>query len=146
MVEEAGTPEVRLKTVEENLEWLLLDPYFRRRLITLLNYPNYTINISDHPVYYMLDEGQRHQYTTPISVVQAADLIASQIETFTTRIVTNIEKFGEQVARIIEGSRGGEGRSETSRPVFSVSCACVSCACACACVSCACACASGGAG
>jgi len=139
-VEEAETPEVRLRKAEENTEWLMLDPAFPDRIVVILNHPDpYTPPPTD-PWVKALPPSERKP---SLSIVEFADKTAKTFETITHNIVTDIERFADTVARTIEGRTAAQGRS---RPIYSVSCACVSCACVCACVSCACACASGGVG
>jgi len=140
---EAQTPEIKLEKFNDRLEWLLVDQnfenkvrdYFRINYLIprmYLRYPWYNNFIE--PVYY---GGE----TKEVNIIDLADRIASSVERVSSNIVRNVEKFSQQVARVVEGEKS------SPRPVMGTCvCACVSCACVCACVSCACACASGGVG
>ena len=139
-VEEAGTPELKLKKAQENTEWLMLDPDFPTRIVVIMGRPApYTPSPSD-PWIRTLPPSERG---APTDIVKLADKVASTLERAAHGIVTDVEKFADKVARTIEGRTASRPRGSAFR---AVSCVCVSCACVCACVSCACACASGGVG
>ena len=139
-VEEAGTPELKLRRAEENTEWLMLDPRFPERIVVVLGQPTPYSPATSEPWIRALPPGERSE---SISIVELADRAARALERAASNIVKDIERFADKVARTVEGRAGSKQRG---RPIYAASCACVSCACVCACVSCACACASGGAG
>ncbi|OYT30832.1 MAG: hypothetical protein B6U94_05130 [Thermofilum sp. ex4484_79] len=145
-VQRAQTPLLKLEKAQENMDWLLLDPEYHRKIRIYLSDPT-PVDIQYAPTWTRtLPLSSRRTYAqNPPNLVQLADTVATNLEKVSQRIVENVESFAEKVARTIEG-RTSKGTESRSRPIFSSSCACVSCACACACVSCACACASGGAG
>ena len=142
----AETPLLKVRTAEEKLDWLMMDPEYRRKLPRILSY-NYPVYIDNLTVWNrtLPVETREGFKAKPPNIIDLTDAVAKNIEQTAVNIVGNVEKFAEQVASTIEG-RTGRQTDGRGRPVFSSSCACVSCACACACVSCACACASGGAG
>ncbi len=139
-VEQAGTPEVKLRKAQENTEWLMLDPEFPDRLVVVLGDKYMYHPVPGDPWLRLLPPSDRPK---SVSIVELADRVASSIERAASNIVADIEKFAEKVADTIEGRTASYQRST---PLRAVTCACVSCACVCACVSCACACASGGVG
>jgi len=139
-VEEAGTPELRLRKAQENTEWLMLDPDFPARIVVIMERPTPYIPSPSDPWVRALPPGERK---TPTDIVEFADRVASALERAAHGIVTDVERFADRVARTIEGRTASRSRGSALR---AVSCVCVSCACVCACVSCACACASGGVG
>ncbi|HDD64475.1 MAG TPA: DUF2207 domain-containing protein [Thermoprotei archaeon] len=153
-VQEAGTPEIQLKELGENLEWLLIDPEFDNKLKTLPEiyvpfdyyYRLYWDWYWTHtPTSVTLRRGEGE--ATSVNIRELADGVASFFETATNQIATQVESVADKIASIFE-KESIQASSKTTRSHRSVTCvcACVSCACVCACVSCACACASGGAG
>ena len=152
MVEEAGIPEEKFRTLVENLEWLLVDEDFNKKIKRL---PRVTISYDPYwDTYwwwYWHSLPTSTVGTTPakeINIFEVADSIASTLEKTASQISSKIEEISEKIAEVVEGESSDAIRSTDSRSYESIGCvcACVSCACVCACVSCACACASGGAG
>jgi len=154
-VSAAKTPEVKAVQFNENLEWLVIDPRFKRRTRQLFRGEEEIPSTSawwlpywftyHSPPSFRGTSGQPATPPTALPAVQFADAVVTSIESTTNRIVRDIETFTKAILPPVVSS--GEGRSQ-SAPVRSGGCvcACASCACACACASCACACASGGAG
>jgi len=148
-VTQAETPEVKLKTVDEQLEWLLADEKYGSRFREA--FPG-NILIHPHPIWYWGDfgstEGSMPQDSSttkievkPIPAQEFADQLVSSIEKSANNMVKNFEMLADRII-------AQKPVQQSSRPVrrrSSCVCACASCACACACVSCACACAGGGA-
>lgn len=149
-VKQANTPQLTEETIEENLEWLLLDEKYRERFKETLK-PD--ILIIPRPYWYWYGPHFPSKRTTtstgtttsteakPIPAQEFADRIVTGIEEAAGGLVKNAEDFAK---RLIPP----KATAQSSKPVrhrSSCVCACASCACACACVSCACACASGGA-
>jgi len=152
MVEEAGIPEEKFRALAENLEWLLVDEDFNKKVKRL---PKATISYDPYwDTYwwwYWHNLPTSTVRTTPakeINIFEVADSIASTLEKTASQISSKIEEISEKIAEVVEGENREASRSTDSRSYESIGCvcACVSCACVCACVSCACACASGGAG
>jgi len=152
----AKTPEVKAVKFNEDLEWLIIDPRFKKRTKKLFRGEEEIPSTSawwlpywftyHAPPSFRGTEGQPTTPPTALPAVQFADAVVTSIESTTNRIVKDIETFTRAILPPIVAS-SGEGRSPPA-PVHSGGCicACASCACACACASCACACASGGAG
>lgn len=150
------TPEVKAVQFNENLEWLVIDPKFKRRTKEMFRGEEEIPSTSawwlpywvayHSPPSFRGTEGQPATPPTALPAVQFADAVVTSIESTANRIVRDIETFSKAILPP-PASSSGEGRSP-SAPVHSGGCvcACASCACACACASCACACASGGAG
>lgn len=155
-VSAAKTPEVKAVQFNENLEWLVADPEFKKRTKELFRGEEEISSTSSWWLPYWFAyhsppsfRGTGGQPATPPSAlpaVQFADAVVTSIESTTNQIVRDIETFTKSILPSPAAS-SGEGRSRQA-PVHSGGCvcACASCACACACASCACACASGGAG
>jgi len=156
-VSAAKTPEVKAVQFNENLEWLVIDPRFKKRTKLLFRGEEEIPSTSAWwlPFWFTYhsppsSRGAGGPAATPPSTlpaVQFADAVVTSIESTTNRMVKDIETFTKSILPPSAASSSGEGRS-SSAPVHSGGCvcACASCACACACASCACACASGGAG
>jgi len=154
-VSAAKTPEVKAVQFNENLEWLVIDPTFKRRTRQLFRGEEEIPSTSawwlpywftyHSPPSFRGTSGQPATPPTALPAVQFADAVVTSVESTTNRIVRDIETFTKAI--LPPPASSGEGRSQ-SAPVRSGGCvcACASCACACACASCACACASGGAG
>ncbi len=163
---EAAPREEKVRIVMDNIEWLLVDPDFERKVKHYLRGET-TIRLpADRGVlWYWWWYGPTY-YPTPVpapspsqslpdtsavpkapqvpvvtNLEDFANQIATSIENAANGLVSNIESFANRVAEVI-GPPAPAGSSRGSV----ISCACVSCACACACVSCACACAGGGVG
>ncbi len=150
-VTQAETPEVKLKNVNEQLEWLLADEKYGNRFREA--FPG-DILIHPRPFWYWYwggferTEGSKPQDSSapkievkPIPAQEFADQLVSSIEKSANNMVKNFEILADRIVT-------QKPIQQSSRPVrrrSSCVCACASCACACACVSCACACASGGA-
>lgn len=134
-VQQAETPELKLATTDQNMEWLILHPQYPTRIRTILIDPTPTL---PPPTWIYLTPKTTAE---PVPITKLADQIATTIEKTATGLATTIEKTAQQITATIE-----QDNQPPPRPTITTTCACVSCACACACVSCACACASGGAG
>jgi len=150
-VSQAETPELKLKTIDEQLEWLLADEKYGNRFREV--FPR-DILIHPHPYWYWYwgglgrtgsaktqDSSAPQIEVKPIPAQEFADRLVSSIERSANNMVKNFEVFAERIV-------AQKPVQQSSRPVrkrSSCVCACASCACACACVSCACACAGGGA-
>jgi hypothetical protein len=150
-VTQAETPELKLKTIDEQLEWLLADEKYGSRFRDA--FPG-DILIHPHPLWYWYWGGfsrtgsaKPQDSTTPkvepkpIPAQEFADRLVSSIEKSANNMVKNFELLANRIV-------AQKPVQQSSRPVrkrSSCVCACASCACACACVSCACACAGGGA-
>jgi len=134
-VQQAETPELKLATTDQNMEWLILHPQYPTRIRTILVDPTPT---PPPPTWVYLTPRTTAE---PVPITQLADQIATTIEKTAANLATTIEKTAQQITSTIE-----RDNAPPPRPTITSTCACVSCACACACVSCACACASGGAG
>ena len=150
-VTQAETPELKLKAIDEQLEWLLADEKYGSRFRDA--FPG-DIMIQPPPFWYWYWGGfgqtgsAKPQDSTPsrvepklIPVQEFADRLVSSIETSANNMVKNFELLANRIV-------AQKPVQQSSRPVrrrSSCVCACASCACACACVSCACACAGGGA-
>ena len=139
-VQQAKTPQLKLKRLEQNLQWIMLDPEYNTKLPTILQTPDIVVIQTDSPLHPITTTTNQPTQTT---LPQLAHQLTTQIEQTTQNIVTNIEQFTKTAANTIEHRTKNP---QTKHRSITSSCACVSCACACACVSCACACASGGAG
>ncbi len=163
---EAAPQEEKVQVVMDNIEWLLVDPDFEKKVRHYLRgeatvrlptsrgvlwywwwygptyYPTYVPPPSAPPSPPpAAPPPQPPQMPVVTSLENFANQIATSIENAANGLVGNIENFANRVAEVIgPPTPAGSSRS----PV--ISCACVSCACACACVSCACACAGGGVG
>jgi hypothetical protein len=151
-VEEAGTPKVKSKAYEENLEWTMLDPNYDRRTQDVFRsgpvyvptwYHNY--NPTYRPSASVGSGGPSMTKTTGGAKVSLPTLpggdfaasIANSVQNFAGGIVGNLADFTGGVtkqtnpppppSRSSGGSFSGGGSS-----------------CACACAGCACACAGGG--
>jgi len=151
-VRKAGTPEVRAEAFNEELEWLMMAPRFRRRVERLFGRgEEIPVQSSWWLPYWSAHyapSGFRGAEGKPVSVqslpgVQFAHAAVTTIESTSGRIVANVEAFS-RILTFATPSAETKASSPVSRG--GCVCACASCACACACASCACACASGGAG
>jgi hypothetical protein len=153
-VEQAGTVELTSNAYDEQLLWLLLDPNQRSRTQTVFQdrvfQPNplwfwYWYGYSQYhpnPVYKPNIEAPAQSGKPPaIPGAEFANNIATSVESTSSAIVVNLEKF----ANAIVPSQTAKTSHEPARHGADCVCACHACACACACVSCACACAGGGA-
>lgn len=151
-VQQAGTPEVKAEVFNEELEWLMMAPRFRRRVERAFRRGEEIPLQSSWWLPYWSSHyapsGFRSADGKPVSVqslpgVQFAHAAVTSIESTVGRIVTNVEAFSKSLIPVTPSVE-----ARTSSPVSrgGCVCACASCACACACASCACACASGGAG
>jgi hypothetical protein len=150
-VTQAETPELKLKTIDEQLEWLLADEKYGSRFRDA--FPS-DIMIHPYPFRYWYWGGlgrtgrSKTQDSTipkvepkPLPAQEFADRLVSSIENSANNMVKNFELLADRIV-------APKPVQQSSRPVrkrSSCVCACASCACACACVSCACACAGGGA-
>lgn len=154
-VEQAGTAELSSKAYDEQMLWLFLDPNYKGRTETVFHekvfepsplwwwywygYQNY----SPHPTYKPNVETPAQSAKPPtIPGAEFANNIATAVETTSSSIVVNLERF----ANAILPFAGGKSSTEPAHHNADCVCACAACACACACVSCACACAGGGVG
>ena len=145
-VKKAKTPEVKLRKVNENLEWLMLDPDFEDKMRSL---PDIIIIYDPTWDWYWTRIPAPAPPPRPgesISLRDIADRIASSVENTARDIASKVEKAADKIAEIFD--RDNPSRTSPSERFTGGSCicVCVSCACVCACVSCACACASGGVG
>jgi len=146
----AETPELKLKNLDKQLEWLLADEKYVDRFREA--FPT-DVLIYPHPSWYWYWRGPYHvggeqpqapsiprEKVKPIPAQEFADRLVTSIERFAGNLVEDFERFADRIV-------AQKPVQQSSRPVrhrSSCVCACASCACACACVSCACACASGG--
>ena len=151
-VQQAGTPEVKAEVFNEELEWLMMAPRFRRRVERAFRRGEEIPLQSSWWLPYWSSHyapsGFRGADGKPVSVqslpgVQFAHAAVTSIESTVGRIVTNVEAFSKS---LIPVTPLVEARASSPVSRGGCVCACASCACACACASCACACASGGAG
>jgi len=152
-VSEAKTPEVKAVEFNDNLEWLVIIPNFKKRTKEVFRGEEEIPATSAWWLPYWStshsSSTSRGSETPPqpatLPAVQFADAVVTSIESTTDRIVRDIENFTKSI--LPPPASSTENRSSQT-PVHSGGCvcACASCACACACASCACACASGGAG
>jgi len=152
-VREAGTPEVKAEVFNEELEWLMMAPRFKRRTERVFGrgeeipvgsswwLPYWTTHYAPSRFH-----GAEGKPVTAQSLpgVQFAHAAVTTIESTVGRIVANVEGFSKILTFATPSAEARASSSPVSRG--GCVCACASCACACACASCACACASGGAG
>ncbi len=144
-VKSAGTPELKGDTLQQQLNWLLLDEKYKERIEQ--TFPP-DIIIQSRPEWWW---GWHKPETSgaptvpseakPIQGTEFAHGVVTAIEQSSNRLVKNAESFVNKIlpAQPAQSSESVHHKKETC------ACACASCACACACVSCACACAGGGA-
>ncbi len=150
-VTQAETPELKLKTIDEQLEWLLADEKYGSRFRDA--FPG-DILVHPHPLWYWYWGGfgrngsAKSQDSTspkvepkPIPAQEFANRLVSSIEKSANNMVKNFELLANRIV----AQKPVQQSSRSVRKRSSCVCACASCACACACVSCACACAGGGA-
>jgi len=155
-VTQAQTPDVKIETVSDRLDWLMTDPNFHERVDRVLT-GEWTVQPLPGWWWWWLYTRQYAPSPAPASgapvrgapaapapsLAQYADAIVTGVEKTSNSMVENVEKFADTVARTLAPPPPS---SERVVQHSSCVCACVSCACVCACVSCACACAGGGAG
>ncbi|MDI6739011.1 MAG: hypothetical protein QME74_01435 [Candidatus Edwardsbacteria bacterium] len=147
MVTAAGTPELKVKTLEENNDWMMMDPNYGDRVRS-----HYGAGYFPMP-YWWGAYGYGRASTTPsgpqapapkieMPKLPGADLantIVSGAEKCAAGLVGgNVQSFTGKITDVtnpvpVSTSSGGRGGGGSS-----------SCACACACAGCACACAGGG--
>ncbi|MGD8719068.1 MAG: hypothetical protein PVH29_09645 [Candidatus Zixiibacteriota bacterium] len=140
LVEEAGTPDVKMEEFSNSLEWTMLDDDFNGRTRTIFvgyDYPT--------PVWWgrFAPVG-----TTGTSGGVGLDMPTLPGADFANSIVTRVEGIANGVVSKVESFTGTVTSKTNPRPVstgggFSGGGG-SSCACACACAGCACACAGGG--
>ncbi len=145
-VSQAGTPELKGDTINQNIEWLLADERFDEKLRG--TFPP-DIIIIPRPGWWWywwgphLPSGPTSTPTEakPIPGQDFANSIVLGLEKATNNIVKNVQDFANSLVPV----QTADARARPVRKQSSCVCACAHCACACACVSCACACAHGGA-
>lgn len=148
MVTAAGTPELKVKALEDNNDWMMMDPGYNDRMRTNYGTGHYPLPRWWGPLGY--GRGTSTAGQGPSSPAPTAQMPKLPGADFANGIVSGTEKFaaglvGGSVADFTgkitsvtnpvpvssgSGRSGGGGHS--------------SCACACACAGCACACAGGG--
>jgi hypothetical protein len=148
MVTAAGTPELKVKALEDNNDWMMMDPGYNDRMRSSYGTGYYPLPRWWGPLGY--GRGTTTAEQGPSGPAPQAQMPRLPGADFANNIVSGTEKFaaglvGGSVADFTgkitsvtnpvpvsssSGSSGGGGRS--------------SCACACACAGCACACAGGG--
>jgi len=150
-VTQAQTPQVKVGTVSDSLEWLMTDPNFDKRIDRVLTSDDVVQPLAGWWWWWLYTRqyapAPAPSRTTPTarapSLAEYANAMVTGIENTSNSIVANAEKFADTVARALAPA---PPQSKPAVQHSSCVCACVSCACVCACVSCACACAGGGAG
>jgi len=146
-VEKAGTPRVKAELYNEKLLWLMMDEEFEEKTRRVM--------IEEEPIpptyywwwyYWMTRQTTEAKPVKPsevgVPLYKMADSAVKSIERLANKIVSDIEKFTNNLLPSPKPTSSRESPIWRSGCV----CACASCACVCACVSCACACASGGVG
>lgn len=148
-IKEANTPELKSKTFDKNLEWLLMDEGYKDKMSETFSGTNIIAPIwwgYYHPGF----AARSTAAISPAAGVKApgismpslpganfANSIVSGIEGFSNRIVSNLTGFQSSITTVTHpvpvSSRSGGWSSSGG-----------GCACACACAGCACACAGGG--
>jgi len=130
---EAGTPEAVQAVFDDDLQWMMMDPDFDKKMDRL---PGTMIFPSGRSYSFGSGsvDGGKHGRT----LAQACARVAGSIESAAGNVASSFSTIAAHVTSVTNpppvdsssGSGGGSGRS--------------SCACACACAGCACACAGGG--
>jgi hypothetical protein len=155
-VENAGTSELASKAYDEQLLWLLLDPAYQSRTLTVFS----SRAFEPSPLWLWYWYGYNYYHPNPAYNVNVenpaqagkppampgtdfANNIAAAVTSTSNNIVANLEKFANS---ILPAPPSSVASHEPAQHDASCVCACAACACACACVSCACACAGGGVG
>jgi hypothetical protein len=140
LVEEAGTPDVKVEEFTNGLEWTMLDDDFAGRARTV--FVGYHVPT---PVWW----GRAVPAATPAAGAGGVGLDMPTLPgaNFANAVVTRVEGIANSVVSKVE-SFTGKVSATTNPPVRSSgggwSGGGSSCACACACAGCACACAGGG--
>jgi hypothetical protein len=143
-VTQAGTPELRGDTVEQNIDWLLTDENFAGRFKT---FPSDMVILPRLGWYwywpYMPSTARAGLPPTagdvkPVPIQEFANNVVKGLEQTSNNMVKDIQAFTNRLV----APQQAEARSV--RGASHCVCACHACACACACVGCACACAGGG--
>ncbi|TET22622.1 MAG: hypothetical protein E3J78_02905 [Candidatus Cloacimonadota bacterium] len=143
----ANTPELKSKTFDKNLEWLLMDDNYKSKMGETFSGTNIIAPLwwgHYQPAYARSTAGISPTGMKPSSVsmptlpgAQFANSMVSGIEGFANKIVSNITGFQTSITSATNpvpvSSRSGGWSSSGG-----------GCACACACAGCACACAGGG--
>ena len=139
LVEEAGTPDVKVEEFTNGLEWTMLDDDFQGRARTV--FVGYDVPT---PVWW----GRAVPASAPAGGGVSLDMPTLPGASFANAVVTRVEGIANSVVSKVE-SFTGKVSSTTNPPVRSSGGGWSggggsSCACACACAGCACACAGGG--
>ncbi len=151
-VEQAGTVELASNAYNEQLLWLMLDPNQRTKTETAFRdrvfvpdplwfwwWYGYT-TYHPHPTYSPnVNVPAQSGKPSAIPGAEFANNVATAVESTSSNIVVNLEKFANSIL-----PPAPKVSHEPARHGADCVCACHACACACACVSCACACAGGG--
>ena len=150
-MQQAGTPEVKGKALEDNFDWMMMDDKYKDRLNDQYGSGMVFLPRWWGPWGYghSYGSGQATSAPTPeappsgpgmqmpkLPGADFANKVTSGLESSAAGLVGNVESFTGKVTNVtnpvpVSSSRGYSGGGS-------------SCACACACAGCACACAGGG--